>query len=117
MLRGRDILVILPRLFIIILIVLSIFSNLQLLLNLRDQIGYLLNWNLIFLEYVWVFSIQLFGCLKGVRVQYKLIQDDGINFLFGVTGPLFVVNSDDMRLITNTDSYIDGSVPRYTMLF
>lgn len=103
--------VFLSRFLIIISIVISIIQ-VKLLLYPCNQSRYFVQRNLILLEDMRMFSIELTCCLFRIGVQHQFLKKDCVHFFLGIVGTLLVVDSDDGRLEPHAESWVNWQLPR-----
>lgn len=93
--RWGYVLLLLAGLFVVVVI---IAVELQLLLDPGDESSDLMDGDLILLEDMGMFAIELAGSLLRVGIEDNLLQEDGVDLLLGVIRPQLVVDSNDGRL-------------------
>ena len=108
-----NIVLLLPRFLEVILpIIISLLSQLQFILYLRDQPRNFDNRYLILSQNMRMLPIQLPRRLLRIRMEYKFLQEYRIHLLLGITRLLLIVYSDHRRFVSYAESFFDEIIPR-----
>ncbi len=89
-----------PWFFIIICVIIS-FIQLKFLLDSCNESSYFMEGDLVFFEDMGMLAIELPCCFFRIRVEDKLMQKYGIDFLFLILRSQLIVDPNDGGLVTN----------------